>query len=220
MKIYPKQFGGERLNNCRQVKKLKQILKIPYLPIQIDTVINEEYTTYIEQFMRDVTEAKEKADFVIAYLHTGGQFNIQIGDFSKHVFEKARQAGADAVLASHSHVVQKAEFCNEVLCAYGLGNYNMVPHSFVTVKKPFPEYGLAMHLYMDGKVLKRVTFSLTKAVAQRGKQLKVWPVDLLYASLKSARQRKKLENEVRAVYAIVTGRELENAVICNEYDLL
>lgn len=219
VKIFPKPWVPEKFKDHPSVKAVKRFFKIPYLPIQIDTLINEEYAQYIQQFSEDVAEAKKKADFVIAYLHTGGQFNIQIGDFSKYVFEKARQAGADAVLASHSHVVQKAEFCDEILSAYGLGNFNMVPNSFVTAKKPFPEYGLAMHLYMDGKSLDHVTFSLTKAVRNGKKQLSVWPVDALYNSLKTAGRRKKLEKEVREVYAIVTGRAIEGDVIRQEYEL-
>jgi poly-gamma-glutamate synthesis protein (capsule biosynthesis protein) len=174
---------------------------------------------YTERFCDDIKKAKEKADFVICYPHTGGQFNIEVGDFTKTVFEKALTCGADAILASHSHCVQKAEFCGNVLCAYSLGNFNMVGDTLVTVKKFFPEYGLAMHLYMDGNRVDKVTFSITKAVKKGKKQIVTWPVDVLYGSLKSKRQQENLKNEVKQILAVVTGKEYAGNIIQKEYTL-
>lgn len=218
-KIYPKSIFDKLIKNESRRERIKKRLHIPTLPIQVDTLINHDMVyEYSERFCEDLKKAREKADFLICYPHTGGQFNIEIGDFSKNVFEMALSCGADAILASHSHCVQKAEFRGEVPCAYSLGNFNMVGDTEVTVKKFFPDYGLAMHLYMDGKRLDKVTFSLTKAVMKDNEQIVVWPVDALYETLNKG-QKKALSKEVRQVLAVVTGKEYDSDVIQAEYDL-
>jgi poly-gamma-glutamate synthesis protein (capsule biosynthesis protein) len=219
-KIYPTSILDKLIKNEDRRKNIKRFFNIPTLPIQVDTLINHDMVyEYTERFCDDIKKAKEKADFVICYPHTGGQFNIEVGDFTKTVFEKALTCGADAILASHSHCVQKAEFCGNVLCAYSLGNFNMVGDTLVTVKKFFPEYGLAMHLYMDGNRVDKVTFSITKAVKKGKKQIVTWPVDVLYGSLKSKRQQENLKNEVKQILAVVTGKEYAGNIIQKEYTL-
>lgn len=218
--IYPKSILDKLIKNESRRKKFKRFFNIPTLPIQVDTLINHEMVyEYTERFCDDIKKAKEKADFVICYPHTGGQFNIEVGDFTKTVFQKALACGADAILASHSHCVQKAEFRDKVPCAYSLGNFNMVGDTEVTVKKFFPEYGLAIHLYMDGKRLDKVTFSITKAVMKDNEQIVTWPVDALYDSLKSKKQKEKLKDEVKQIYTVVTGKECVGDIVQAEYTL-
>lgn len=218
--IYPKSILDTLIKNEDRRKKIKRFFNIPTLPIQIDTLINHDMVyEYSERFCDDLKKAKENADFVICYPHTGGQFNVEVGDFTKAVFEKALACGADAILASHSHCVQKAEFRGKVPCAYSLGNFNMVGNTLVTVKKFFPEYGLAMHLYMDGKRLDKVTFSITKAVKKGKKQIVTWPVDVLHDSLKSKKQKEMLKDEVKQIFAVVTGKECIGDIIQKEYTL-
>ncbi len=81
-----------------------------------------------------------------------------------------------------------------VPCAYSLGNFSMSPNSIFVVKECLPEYGLAMHLYIDDKKLSKVTFSILKGAEKRGKQLVSWLVDELYKHLKKPKQKKNLKN--------------------------
>lgn len=174
---------------------------------------------YIQQFTEDIRKAKQKADVVICYPHVGGQFNILPGKFSEYVVQEAVKAGADAVLASHSHMVQRATFEGDVPLAYSIGNFSMTPRSDIIVHEHLPEYGLAMHLYVDGKKIERVTFSILKAVAKRGKQLVSYPVDELYATLKSERAKRRLERDVRQVLSWVIGNVPDGELIQREYEL-
>ena len=160
--------------------------------------------------------AKEKADFVICCPHVGGQFNPIPGKFSEYVVSEAVKAGADAVLASHSHMVQKAEFIDGVPCAFSLGNFSMSPNSTIIVNKNLPEYGLAMHLYLDSKKVEKVTFSILKAVEKRGKQLVSWPVDMLYETL-DKKEKEKLVKDVKQVYKYVKNEDITENVIQKEY---
>ena len=76
-----------------------------------------------------------------------------------------------------------------------------------------------MHLYMDGRRLDKVTFSVTKAVKKGRKQIVVWPVDALYDALKGNQQKEALKNEVRQILAVVTGKEWNADIIQSEYTL-
>lgn len=199
---------------------IKKIFGIPAGYILTDDNVDQEAVKpYIEQFTSDIKIAKEKADFVICCPHTGGQFNPEVGEFSEYVIKSAVSAGADAVLASHSHMVQKAEIIDGVPCAYSLGNFSMSPNSIFVVKECLPEYGLAMHLYIDEKKLSKVTFSILKGVEKRGKQLVSWPVDVLYNELVNPKEKIKLEKDVKQVYKYVTGKDLSDDIIRREYVL-
>ena len=199
---------------------IKKCVGLPNTIERADDKIDFELIKpYIEQFTNDIKTAKEKVDFVICCPHVGGQFNPKPGKFSEYVMKQAVDAGADAVLASHSHMVQKAEFINGVPCAYSLGNFSMSPNSSIIVKENLPEYGLAMHLYIENKKIEKVTFSILKAVEKRRKQLVSWPVDELYDSLTLPKEKTELENHIKQVYKYVTGNELSKDIIRKEYDL-
>ena len=95
----------------------------------------------------------------------------------------------------------------------------LLPETAITVKKNLPEYGLAVHLYMNGKELEKVTFSITKGVEPNGKQVTTYPIDTLHKSLCEC-ERAKLEKDVKKVYKFATGRELEGEVIRREYEFI
>jgi hypothetical protein len=77
--------------------------------------------------------------------HVGGQFNIKHGAFTEYVVEKALEAGADAIAASHSHIPQNIEWKGSVPCAYCLGNFNMNPRSYLALSEMLTNYGCALH---------------------------------------------------------------------------
>ena len=184
-----------------------------------DKIDHEMIKPYIDKFVADIKKAKENADFVICYPHVGGQFNPKPGKFSEYVIEQAKAAGADAVLASHSHMVQKAEIKDGIPCAYSLGNFNMSPNSTIIVKKNLPDYGLAMHLYFEGKKLEKVTFSILKAIEKRGKMIVSWPVDELYETLKTQKEKDELIKHIKQVYKYVTGKDITENIVRREYVL-
>lgn len=182
-----------------------------------DLLLEEEIAPYVAQFQADIRKAKEKADLVLFYPHMGGQFSHRVGKFSEYITQKAIEAGADAVIASHSHVVQQLCRHQGVVCAYSLGNFNMTPDSGVAVVEHRTGYGLALHLQVEKKKLTGVSFSIIANVWS-GKGIAGCPVDVLYEKL-SAAKKKKLEKDVRYVYGIVTGKELDGPVIRHTYAL-
>jgi len=184
-----------------------------------DLLKTEEIAPYIEKLQNDIRAAKEKADIVLCYPHVGGQFNTTPGKFSEYVIEKILEAGADAVLASHSHCIQKIEQKGDVPCAYSMGNFSMCPNSSLMVPASLPGYGLAVHLYIEDKKIVKTTFSILKAIQKRGHLLQSWPVDELYASLTKEKDKKLLEKDVAQLYTTVTGKAPLDTVIAREYDI-
>ena len=175
-------------------------------------------TDYVAQFRQDIRTAKEKADLVLFYPHVGGQFNIKPGAFTEYVVDQALEAGADAVIATHSHIPQKFVWKNGVPCAYCLGNFNMNPRSYLAMPEILTHYGYALHLYVEDKRIVRVSCSMLRNHVDRDGQICSYPVDELYAVL-PAKEKKKLEEEILHLYGRITGRVLTGQIVRREYDL-
>ena len=198
--------------------RVKQFFGVPSSSRRPDDRLNVERTQpYVDKFTADIQKAKEKADFVIFYPHVGGQFDPAPGQFTEYIFDKAVEAGADAVIASHAHVVQRALYRSGCLCAYSLGNFNMDPHSGLVVPEVLPGFGLALHLHFDGKKLAKTTFSITCARIEKGRLI-TRPVHELYPTLKE-KQQKKLQRDVRWIYETVVRQPLTENIIRQEYEL-
>lgn len=200
--------------------KLKKLLGMTATYSRHDDCLDGKTDTpYIAQMQADIRAAKEQADLVFFYPHVGGQFNIKPGAFSEYVIDKAVEAGADAVIATHSHIPQKLVSKNGVPCSYCLGNFNMNPHSYLAIPEILTQYGYALHLYVEGKKLSRVTFSMMLNYVEKDGQISSYPIDELYASLKTEKEKAKLEKDVRHLYGRITGRVLKDEIIRREYDM-
>lgn len=198
--------------------RIKRFFGVPSSSQRPDDRLDVEKTQpFVDKFTADIQAAKENADFVIFYPHVGGQFDPHPGQFTEYIFDKALEAGADAIIASHAHVVQKALYRDGVLCAYSLGNFNMDPHSGLVVPEVLPGFGLALHLHMEDKKLVKTTFSILCDRLEQGK-LVTRPVHELFPTLKE-KQQKKLRRDVRWIYETVVRQPLTGDIIRQEYEL-
>ncbi len=184
-----------------------------------DRLENKVDTPYIEQMQNDIRLAKQKADVVLFYPHVGGQFNLKPGAFTEYVVDKAVEAGADAVIATHSHIPQKLVNKNGVPCSYCLGNFNMNPRSYLAMPEILTNYGYTLHLYIEEKRIAKVTFSMMKNHVEKDGQISSYPVDELYASLKSEKEKQALEKDIRHLYGRVTGCILTGDIVRREYEM-
>ena len=211
-KLFPKMRGEKRGD-------IKKFFGMPSnYPRADDRLDKKTMAPYIERFQSDIRAAKEKADLVICYPHVGGQFNPRPGAISEYVVDKALQAGADAVLASHSHMLQKAVLRRGIPCAYSLGNFNMDPLSSLMLHEFLPDYGIAIHLYVENKKIVNTTFSILKMTRKKGGQTQTWPVDEFYATLEG-KEKTQLEADVAKIYQVVNECPPEGAIISREYPL-
>ncbi|MBO5785814.1 MAG: CapA family protein [Clostridia bacterium] len=72
---------------------------------------------------REITAAKEKADYVIAYVHWGHENTTVLTGGQKSMGKAFVDAGADVVIGMHSHCMQGAEYYKGKLIVYSLGNF-------------------------------------------------------------------------------------------------
>ena len=183
-----------------------------------DKIEGKVDTPYIAQLQKDIRTAKEKADLVLFYPHVGGQFNIKPGAFSEYVIDKALEAGADAIIATHSHIPQKLVVKDGIPISYCLGNFNMNPKSYLAMPEILTHYGYALHLYVEDKRIQRVTFSMLKNCVMPDGQIASCPVDELYVKLGNEKEKKQLENDIRHLYGRITGRVLTKPIVRREYE--
>lgn len=197
--------------------KLKIAMGLP-VPIVDDFIDEEEQDRYFRFVEADYLEARKNADIVLFCPHSGGQFNEQPGLYTQRLMNKCRDLGFDAVFAAHSHTSQRACYLGNMPAFYSMGNVTMSPGTFYSVSECLPEYGLAAHLYIEDKKIRKVTFSIFKMVEENGKPLCVMPVDVLFDQLEGEK-REKLTADIVAIYNRVTGKTVTECEILKEYDL-
>lgn len=66
------------------------------------------------------------ADYIVACLHIGGQYNAYPTDYTKEICKYTRKLGVNAVIANHEHVIHGIDWENisdTSFCIYSLGNF-------------------------------------------------------------------------------------------------
>lgn len=76
-----------------------------------------------EKFCGIISRAKSESDIVIAYVHWGTEGSTVLEQAQTQMAREYIDAGADAVIGAHPHVLQGIEFYNGVPIAYSLGNF-------------------------------------------------------------------------------------------------
>jgi len=75
------------------------------------------------ELAKQIAEAKQRADFVIVYVHWGIERNTTPENYQRSLAEQYIVAGADVVIGSHPHVLQGFEYYKGKLIAYSMGNF-------------------------------------------------------------------------------------------------
>jgi gamma-polyglutamate biosynthesis protein CapA len=84
---------------------------------------HELFDPDITSVVNEIKDIKDQTDFIIIYPHWGAEYKT---NFSKSQQDKAYQfidAGADAVIGAHPHVIQPIEIYKNKAIFYSLGNF-------------------------------------------------------------------------------------------------
>ena len=100
--------------------------ELPYGEDYLITVMDDSNWDYIKE---QIQRADSQADFVIVCPHWGDE--NQVGDPTAYQVEWGQmftEAGADLILGTHPHVIERIEWItaengNQALCYYSLGNF-------------------------------------------------------------------------------------------------
>ena len=76
-----------------------------------------------ELFLQVIKEADENADIVLACVHWGTEYSTVLEEAQLTTGKLYLDAGADAIIGSHSHCLQGMEFYNGKPIIYSLGNF-------------------------------------------------------------------------------------------------
>ncbi len=98
----------------------------------------------------DLKRAKELADFIIAALHFGEEYQRFPKEYQKTIVYFVAENGADLIIGSHPHVIQPVELLTtkdkkKVYVAYSLGNF------FCGQRKRFTDTGIILKYQISGK---------------------------------------------------------------------
>ncbi len=74
-------------------------------------------------FVQTIKEAKEKSDYVIAYVHWGTEFTYELEKVQLTTGKEYLDAGADVVIGAHPHCLQGIEYYAGKPIIYSLGNF-------------------------------------------------------------------------------------------------
>ena len=127
-------------------------------------------------------EARKSCDFLVACIHTGGQFNGEPGLHSQSIYELLKPH-ADAIMGNHAHVAQRIEiYGGEGVLAYALGGFNMSVGAEYVTADDHPEFSIGVHLYVEKDAedrvrLEKATFTLYYIEEDEAGYLTVYPVN-------------------------------------------
>ena len=76
-----------------------------------------------EAFLEVIAAAAEEADYVIASIHWGMEYEPMYYDSQEELAKRMIQAGADAIIGTHTHCLQGVEFIDGKPVFYSLGNF-------------------------------------------------------------------------------------------------
>lgn len=76
-----------------------------------------------EAFLDEIREAKQNADYVIAYVHWGVEGNTRNNVPQEELASMFVEAGADVIIGGHPHRLQGISYIDDVPVAYSIGNF-------------------------------------------------------------------------------------------------
>ena len=196
-------------------KILPQSLREKIRPIVINDCVDspdllpeDEY--YDHRLQNKIRIAKENADIVIMYMHSGGQFNSAVGKYTKNLAHRLVEYGCDVVVGSHPHCVLNFEQYRGSFVFYSLGNFCYTPSYGYHYDGVYSDYSAVLHLYLDtiSKGLERVSLSITKTVLMDDGNSVVFPLSQLIQSA-SGTQRQQLIYDYQSVIRRFFGRDVD-----------
>ena len=179
---------------------------------QLPIFEKEEFSIFRKLLItRDIRRIKkEKPDYIIAYLHIGGQYNTKPSLYTINTTNWFLHKGIDAVIDNHEHVIHSTKKKDNQIAAYALGN---CIGSAGVYEEPFnrlSEFSIALHVYLDEQDmrLKKISFSVLKSKLTDDGKVEVWPVEsLIRTDILSLDERKTIEEKALCAAELFSGRK-------------
>lgn len=183
---------------------LPQFVREKIKPITVlDSVKNSsilaEDKWYDDRMKTKIQKAKEFSDVVIMCMHSGGQYNSTIGDYTRELAHRIIDYGCDIIIGNHPHCVLEAELYKNKLITYSLGNFCFTPNWGYYYKGVYADYSLILNLYFSNDGLfNSASVNILKVVTEQDGNSVVYPLaDLIEKA--TLKEKRKLQNDTQAV---------------------
>ncbi len=145
------------------------------------------------------------AEFIIVFMHWGRENEATVTDYQQSAARAIANAGADAIIGSHPHILQKAQWISSsdgrrVPVLYSMGNF------ISSMSGPGNRDGIILNLHIVKNVVGRVSLAKASCIATTMGSVgdKSWCVlpCAMYAAQNASRAGALLESEARSERAI------------------
>ena len=193
---------------------LPQNIREKIKPIVIEDCvrkIDSRDAAYIDRLKDKIARAKEEADLVVMYMHTGGQYNSVVGDYTKTLTANLKDWGCDLIIGSHPHCVLPYEYIGDVFAAYSLGNFCFTPDFGYYYKGVFADFSVVVtvELSSENKTIEGISFFVTKVVTEKDGNSVVYHVGDLYKKINSKQQIQLLDDTCSVISRFV-GKQINH----------
>lgn len=187
--------------------------------IEIESIYNKKY---IDDIKICVHRAKQNADIIIFCLHSGGQFNSEIGDYTNYMVHVISSLGVDAIIANHTHTVLPIEKINACYVAYSLGNFAFSPQEQPYIDGVYADYSIALDLLLDKeqKRISQINYRVLKNIKPNDGLTEVVPAYDLYVGEHNEKIKESLCQDIKQVVRRFTGKPLADIKIESKYRYL
>ncbi len=172
----------------------------PSIPSDKPYLVNKKPSD--EKLSADIAKLRGAgAEFIIVFMHWGRENEATLTDYQKSAALAIVNAGADAIIGSHPHILQKAQWLSradgrKVPVLYSMGNF------ISSMSGPGNRDGIILNLRITKNIVGRVSLARASYIATTMGTLgdKSWCV--LPCTELTAQNRALLESRARSISAI------------------
>lgn len=196
------------IDYLRPIKKVAKLLLPRSLQEKLRPVIIEDCVVtkhpddniYLSRMVEKINIAKEKADIVVMYMHTGGQFNSQIGQYTQELTDFLSKQKLDLIIGSHPHCVLKHSFIDHKFTALSLGNFCYTPKYGNYHDGVFSDYSIVINTYIgvESKRITDISYFITKVIKDDTGNHIIYHIKDLY-DISNEKERNKLQIDCNKV---------------------
>ena len=119
-----------------------------------------------DQLFDDVKHLSKEVDKVVVFVHAGLEhYTLPLPEI-RSFYKRISDAGADAVIGGHPHIVQGFEYYKNSFIAYSLGNFYF-PHPAGVYEEENKAFSLMLEFTEEGKIHPKVIYhSLSNGVVE------------------------------------------------------
>ena len=177
----------------------------PYLDNVSESAIDDPANKkFLDRMKATISAAKAEAEVTIFCLHSGGQFNNELGPYTRFLLNEIKSCGVDAIICNHPHCVLGTDFTDNCFTAYSLGNFTFTPEEGYFINGVLGEYGIVLHLDIEKKI-QGVRYSIVKNIKTSDGREQVIPVSVLNSMLSKEEDKESLLNDCKAVASRFTN---------------